>query len=184
MSSEKIGSVSPIGRREALKRVGALAAAPVLAGYHPLVPVPQDGAPWKPRFLDAREAELVAELAERIIPETETPGAKAANVHQYIDLVLSEAVSESQQSFRSGLRRFADTNEARQLEILSEGGAFFDQLKELTVDGYYKSEIGMKEELDFEGRTFVTVFEGCTHEEHLEWTPLAADTSRGESRGR
>lgn len=164
-------STERIGRREALKRVGTLAAAPVLTGYHPLVPVAQGGAPWQPRLFDAGEAELVAELAERIIPATETPGAKDANVHQYIDLLVSEDTAENQASFRSGLARFAGADEARQIEILREGGAFFDRLKELTVDGYYKSEVGMKEELGFEGRAFVTVFEGCTHEEHLSWSP-------------
>ena len=168
---ESVGRIDPIDRREALKRVGALAAAPILAGYHPLVPVQEGGGPWTPRWLDPREADLVAELAERIIPATETPGAKAANVHQYIDLILSEDTVESQQAFRRGLDRFAGADEARQVEILREGGVFFDQLKELTVDGYYKSEIGMREELGFEGRTFVTVFEGCTHEEHLNWMP-------------
>jgi hypothetical protein len=92
-------------------------------------------------------------------------------VHQYIDLVLSEETAESQQAFRRGLEPFVGANEARQVEILRRGGVFFDQLKRLTVDGYYKSEIGMKRELGFEGRAFVTVFEGCTHEEHSSWTP-------------
>ncbi len=178
MSDVKAGSLGRIDRREALKRVGTLAAAPVLAGYHPLVPVQEGGAPWTPRFFDPREAEMVAELAERIIPETETPGAKAANVHQYIDLVLSQDTEESQQAFRGGLERFAGADEARQVALLREGRVFFDQLKELTVDGYYKSEIGMKEELGFEGRSFVTVFDGCTHEEHLKWMP--SKLSRGE----
>lgn len=169
MSSQRIG------RREALKRVGTLAAVPVLAGYHPLVPVQDRGALWQPQFFEQPEAALVADLAERIIPETDTPGARGAHVHQYIDLVLSEGTVEEQQAFRRGLVRFRGTDETRQVEILREGGPFFDQLKALTVDGYYKSEVGMKQELGFEGRTFVTVFDGCTHEEHLNWSP-----SRGE----
>ena len=163
-----------INRREALKRVGTLAAAPILAGYHPLVPVQQGGAAWEPQFFSAREAELVTELAERIIPETDTPGAGAANVHQYIDLVLSEETAENQAAFRRGLETFDGADEARQIELLRAGGPFFEQLKTLTVDGYYKSEVGMKEELGFEGRAFVTVFDGCTHEEHLGWSPSQA----------
>ena len=63
MSMERIG---PINRRQALKRVGAL-AVPVLSGYHPLVPVQEGGAAWEPRFFNTREAELVAELSEHII---------------------------------------------------------------------------------------------------------------------
>ena len=113
----------------------------------------------------------MAELSERIIPETDTPGARAANVHQYIDLVLSEDTPENQTAFRRGLATFAGADEARQIERLSQGGVIFDELKALTVDGYYQSEVGMKEELGFEGRSFVTVFDGCTHEEHLSWSP-------------
>lgn len=160
-----------IGRREALKRVGTLAAAPVLAGYHPMVPVQEGGAPWKPTFFEAREAALVAEIAEHIIPETETPGARAAKVHQYIDLVLSEEAPARQAAFRRGLERFAGADERRQLELLREGGAFFERLKELTIEGYYSSEVGMTRELDYAGRTFLSEFDGCTHEEHLSWTP-------------
>jgi len=160
-----------IGRREALKRVGTLAAVPVLSAYHPLVPVQPGGAPWQPRFLTPDEATLVAELAELIIPQTETPGAEAANVHQYIDLVLSQGSGRSQTAFRRGLERFAGVDEARRVEMLGDGGPFFDELKQLTVDGYYRSEIGMKQELGYEGRAFVTVFEGCTHEDHSSWTP-------------
>ena len=171
MSMERIGPINPINRRQALKRVGALAAMPILTGYHPLVPVQEGGAAWEPRFFDTHEAELVAELSEHIIPETDTPGAKAANVHQYIDLVVGEDTPENQSAFRRGLATFDGADGARQVDILREGGAFFERLKELTVDGYYKSEVGMKEELGFEGRTFVTVFDGCTHEEHLSWSP-------------
>lgn len=171
MSAEKVDSTPRIGRREALKRVGTLAAVPVLSAYHPLVPAQPGGAPWQPRFFTPSEAILVAELAELIIPQTETPGAKAAHVHQYIDLVVSQRDPQSQQAFRRALERFAGDDEARHVELLGEGGSFFDELKQLTVDGYYKSEIGMKEELGYEGRTFVTVFDGCTHEEHLSWTP-------------
>lgn len=163
--------IDPINRRQALKRVATLAAAPVLAGYHPLVPMQEGGAVWQPRFFSVREAELVADLGERIIPETETPGARAANVHQYIDLVLNEDTPENQAAFRRGLATFDGADEARQIELLRAGGSFFEELKALTVDGYYKSEVGMKEELGFEGRTFVTVFDGCTHEEHLSWSP-------------
>lgn len=171
-----VPKVNRIGRRDALKRVGTLAAVPVLSAYHPLVPVQPGGAPWRPRWLTPTEATLVGDLAELIIPQTETPGAKAANVHQYIDLVVSQGSQQSQQAFRRGLERFAGVDEARQIEMLGQGGSFFDELKELTVDGYYKSEIGMKEELGYEGRTFVTVFEGCTHEEHLNWTPASPST--------
>ncbi len=158
-------------RREALKRFGTLAAVPVLGAFHPLVPVAQDSGAWRPLVLDATEAALTADLAELIIPETNTPGAKKANVHQYIDWKLSEDTRARQDGFRSGLEAFAGLDRSEQIALLKKGGAFFDELKTLTVEGYYRSEVGMIEELGFEGRTFVTVFDGCTHDEHLNWTP-------------
>ncbi|MCH2279033.1 MAG: gluconate 2-dehydrogenase subunit 3 family protein, partial [Vicinamibacterales bacterium] len=53
----------------------------------------------------------------------------------------------------------------------SQGHAFFVQMKELTIEGYYRSEAGMYEELGFAGNTFLSEFDGCTHEAHLSWRP-------------
>ena len=59
---------------------------------------------WKPRFLTTEQNELVTTLAELIIPETDTPGARAAKVNEHIDLVLSDEIPEIQQAFLDGLR--------------------------------------------------------------------------------
>jgi len=160
-----------MNRREALRRVGALAATPLLGAFHPLVPAQQGGGPWAPRFFDEEEAQSVAALVELIIPETDTPGAREAQVHQYIDWIVSGKSAEARTSFRDGLKPYVHATTARRVELLERGGEFFDRLKALTVEGYYRSEIGMKEELGFEGRVFVTEFEGCTHDEHLSWSP-------------
>jgi hypothetical protein len=170
-------------RREALKRLGAAAMAPLVLRFHPAIPV-QEGA-WRPRFLHEEEVGPVADLAERIIPETETPGARRALVHQYIDWVLSDADPGAQERFRAGLRSldetssrlfsrpFAGLDGESQDRILAgiEGGEFFREAKRLTIDGYYRSEAGMKEELGFEGNAFLSEFEGCDHPEHRSWKP-------------
>jgi hypothetical protein len=49
------------------------------------------------------------------------------------------------------------------------GVSFFVESKRLSVDGYYRSEAGMTQELGFEGRTFLAEFKGCTHPEHHSW---------------
>lgn len=56
-------------------------------------------ADWKPVFLDAHQSETLEALADRIIPETDTPGAKAAQAHRFIDLLLSAESTERQRSF-------------------------------------------------------------------------------------
>ena len=177
----------PIPRRQALRALGAPAVVPLLSHFHPAVPRQEGG--FKPQALAAGELETVAALAERILPETDTPGARRALVHQYIDFVLAQGAPERRERFRAGLawlddrchalfdRTFAELDAARQDEVLMRlaaspsseealGVAFFLEAKRLTVDGYYRSEVGMSEELHYEGRTFLAEFPGCSHPEH------------------
>jgi len=46
-------------------------------------------ADWKPKFLDDHQANTVATVGELLIPATDTPGARAAQVDRFIDLLLS-----------------------------------------------------------------------------------------------
>jgi len=161
--------------------------APLFSHIHPALPA-QEGA-WAPRFLQQAEVETVTLLAERIIPETDTPGAGRALVHQYVDFVLSQAGAPVRERFRRGLawldgrsaslfgKPFARLEADEQDQILRSlseapsgeeptGVAFFGEAKRLTIDGYYRSEVGMTQELGFEGRTFLAEFKGCTHPEH------------------
>src|SRR2546425_148322 len=79
-----------IDRREALRRValllgGALSAstvAGVLAGCE--ARRTPEGA-WTSRALTSEQLELVAAIAEHILPETDTPGARGVGVHRFID---------------------------------------------------------------------------------------------------
>lgn len=114
----------------------------------------------------------IARLAELIIPETDTPGAIEAGVPNFIhNVVYNWYTDEERAIFIRGLEeldalsdaevgtRFIAAPEAVQIAILerleaslppdpsvSEGGGgdapFFAKLKELTVIGYYTSEIG------------------------------------------
>ena len=196
-----------VPRRRALQVLGAAAAAPAVAegarALHPLVPQQPDGGAWRPRFLTAEEAAAVEALAEAIIPETDTPGARAANVHQYIDWIVGRAEegdgpSALPEIFREGLAwldrrsaalhggRFADVDGRRQAELLARlaadppqedeaGVDLFREVRRLTISGYYRSEIGMREELGYAGKQYLTGFEGCTHEHHLDWEPDGAE---------
>ena len=124
-------------RREALARVGylmggALSAstvAGVLAGCS--VRSASGGAAWVPRTLSRAQAEMVAVMGELIIPETDTPGARAARVHEYIDVMLTDYYSAADRArFVSGLERaeararatygrpFLEATPAQQLELV------------------------------------------------------------------
>ena len=194
--SERMG---PINRRQAIQKLSAPAVASLFHGFHPAVP--QQEGEWKPQFFQDSEVETVAAVAERILPETDTPGARRALVHQYIDFILSKGEGADRDRFREGLvsldgrcaalfgKPFAELEPGRQDEILTgiSESQFFQEVKRLTVDGYYRSEVGMRQELGFEGNTFLAEFEGCKHPEHHSWKvgeePSArAQGERSESR--
>jgi len=44
---------------------------------------------WKPKFFDEHQHQTVLTVADLMIPETDTPGARAAQVDRFIDLLLS-----------------------------------------------------------------------------------------------
>ena len=60
-------------------------------------------ADWKPVFLSDHQNETLLVLSDVIIPETDTPGAKAALVNRFIDLLLAAEARDVQQSFLNSL---------------------------------------------------------------------------------
>lgn len=114
------------------------------------------------------ERAAVAALSEIIIPTTDTPGAIAAGVPAYIEFMLAEWYDKEERTrFLIGIKQvvayaqategkaFADLDDAKQTEIVQRmhdgampvmkhgGNAFFEHIKQLTLAGYYTSEIGM-----------------------------------------
>ena len=56
------------------------------------------------KTLNPRQNATVTTIAELIIPQTNTPGARAARVNEFIDLILSEWYDDEERStFLSGL---------------------------------------------------------------------------------
>ena len=145
---------------------------------------------WVPRALSASQNETVIVLTELIIPETDTPGARTARVNRFIDSVLSEAKPADRDAFLRGLawidarsqarfgKGFADAAPDDQTALLTAlaagarsaedpiGVEFFEAIKFMTIDGYYTTEIGMRQELGDSGAMFLAQFAGCDHPEH------------------
>jgi hypothetical protein len=115
------------------------------------------------RTLNSTQQALVTNIAEMIIPETDTPGATSVRVPEFIDLILTErATDEEKAAFLAGLTdidarasamgqpRFVDLASARKTELLtaldgaredkSGAGLAFGRLKALTVYGYFTSK--------------------------------------------
>ncbi len=162
-------------RREFFK-IGAILIIP--AAWAQQVAKPD----WRPSVLDDHENETVTALVDLIIPATDTPGAKAAQVNRYVDLFLRDGSAEQRASFLAGLgsldgyairlhgHPFVHCSAAEQNAVLSaleqgngRGHDFFAQAKALAVQIYYNTEIGYRE-LNKGGRVPATF--ACDHSSH------------------
>jgi hypothetical protein len=64
----------------------------------------QPGKTYALRTLNAHQNDTVVAMIDQIIPATDTPGAKAARVNEFIDIILTEwATPEERDHFLSGL---------------------------------------------------------------------------------
>lgn len=114
---------------------------------------------------DAQVA-LLAEVADVIIPTTDTPGAKAAGAGQFIIRVMRDCYEfRDQETFYNGLAKideashkahgkgFVNLSPELKIEIITDATktnkAFFSHMKRLTVTGYFTSEIGATQALEY-----------------------------------
>lgn len=121
-------------RREILKLLAGAAAWPLLHG-DALAAISavhaQLASKYQGKALDPHQNAIVETIAEIIIPETHTPGAKSARVAEFIDVILADWADDAErQRFLDGLaevdrrsqelfaREFAALNAAQQSEIV------------------------------------------------------------------
>lgn len=134
------------------------------------------------------QEELIAEIAETIIPSTETPGAKDLKLHQFVLRMVDDCYEpEQQQLFLTGLSEFDALAEKKMgdsfmdlkkeqresllkdLEIVRNSenkeekvqpvNRFYSMLKNLTVHGYMTSEYVMTNQLYY--NMVPGSFKGC-----------------------
>ena len=152
-------------RRDLFKTAAAGAATLTAQAQHTghnAPPAASAKAPaWKPQLFDDHQNATVVAISDLMIPATDTPGAKAARVNEYIDLILAEGGAERRARFIEGLgmldgvsirehnRPFVQNTPDQQRAILTRlsnsGDAFFLLAKRLTIEGYYSSRQGIAE---------------------------------------
>jgi hypothetical protein len=159
-------------RRAVLVQIAAATAA-----SSALAPRSLQAQAYEPQNLSAAQYELLTALVDIIIPPSETPGAAAAGADRLIDEALARS-EQQRASFVAGLQMlekagFRDQDEAARVKLLTEyseaadaRGEFFRMLKDMTVDAYYSTEIGLARELGYQGNSYLREFPGCQHEEH------------------
>jgi hypothetical protein len=172
-------------RRQALRLLASAATLPLLSREaFSLFQAVHDQLPEKAalKTLNSHQNDTVTTIAELIIPQTNTPGAKAARVNEFIDLMVAEWYDDEEKSiFLGGLadvdvraqglygKDYTQCDEKQQVELLqalddevaadrSQTDArrrrgrppeknFFFMMKQLTLVGYYTSQVGFEQEL-------------------------------------
>ncbi|HJU75950.1 MAG TPA: gluconate 2-dehydrogenase subunit 3 family protein [Gemmatimonadaceae bacterium] len=164
-----------IDRREAVRRVMALLGGTALVGGSSLI-----AACGKDRTqaqagigtFTAADIAYLDEIAETILPETQTPGAKAAKVGAFMALMVTDTYEADEQTiFKNGMQQlnqasitansgasFIDATPEQRLALLEsldkeaktyqddkkdeDPDHYFRMMKQLTLLGYFTSEIG------------------------------------------
>lgn len=168
-----------MNRREAIRRTailvgGTISASAMMGVLNGCKADPKSS--WAPKYFTADEANLLDAIVERIIPKTDSPGAKDAGVPSFIDTMMAEFYQDKEKNIlREGLKTveadakaahsksFASLSPEQQDELLtkydkeaydenrkSEDTHFFRTLKELTVLGFFTSEVGATEFLKYD----------------------------------
>jgi gluconate 2-dehydrogenase gamma chain len=142
---------------------------------------------YAPKFFAAHEYKTLQTLCQTIIPaDADSGGAIEAGAPEFIDLLTSENM-EYQVTLGGGLmwldstcsdrygKVYLDCSPQQQKEILdqiayrnsaatddrlSQGVEFFSFLRNMTADGFFTSEIGIKY-VGYIGNTFLKDFPGC-----------------------
>lgn len=162
-----------LDRRGALLALGGLTAAWAV----PTLAFAQAGTPvltWTPKALTADEARTLSAACDRIMPATDTPGAIAAGVPQWIDRALSNwappgdvarlkggLAAIDQQAYAKFSAPFAGLPADKQTAILAslQSEVWFYQLREMTTSGYFTSEIGATKALRYD--PIPGAYKGC-----------------------
>lgn len=175
-----------IDRKEAIKRAGLLLggvvfAPNILGVLNGCTATPGD---WTPTLFSTDQARVVTNLSDVILPAGESsPAASEVGVPQFIETMVEQVYSEVQQrEFLEGLDKFSDDFRTEIESEFFEGedidkfdftynqnllavdedparNPFFLTFKELTLLGYFTSEVGATQVLQYEavpGR-----YDGC-----------------------
>jgi len=142
---------------------------------------------YKPKYFSASQYKTLQALCQTIIPaDDHGGGAIEAGAPEFIDLITSEN-NDLQLTLGGGImwldsacadrygKAYLESTPVQQKEILdliafrrnavadaslSQGVSFFAFLRKFACDGYFTSEIGIKD-LQYKGNAFTKDFRGC-----------------------
>jgi len=157
-----------LDRRQILVGVAVLMGGSLLPSTVKALHGSEDIKSTNPATLSDRQLKAMTVMADIIIPETETAGASGAGVPAFIGMALNnwmlrderEAFLRAFDDFLASAPDFLNTSPSeqarlvgeidRQLHGLPKEFRFYRQFKELVLVGYYTSEVGGTEELEYD----------------------------------
>jgi hypothetical protein len=180
MTNPEERQLSPLlmSRRDALIRVSALLGGTMAGGSALLSGCAVPGSRPAGELFSAQDIYLLDLIADTILPATETPGARDAEVGAFMTVMVADTYTASEQSiFFAGLETlnaeclsdfgvsFMAASQADRTALLerldreqheymrTRSGDlpvhYFRMLKELTLNGYFTSEIGYTEAMRY-----------------------------------
>lgn len=176
-----------MNRREAISAVGWILGGSVV-GANMLVSCTSSAAKVNDLF-DEDQVAILDEVGETILPATNTPGAKAANIGAFMAVMVQDCYKpEDQKVFMDGFKQLGEASEAKfgqkfmkldakkrtalltaldteQKEYMinkepEQPSHYFRMMKELTMLGFFTSEVGANQAL-----RYVAIpgrYDGCT----------------------
>ncbi len=178
-----------MNRRDALERVALIMGGTIIGGAAFLQGCSNGNTKaMSGQLLTAAQIAFLDEIAETIIPTTDTPGAKAANVGKFMNTMVTDCYEEKDQkifvdgiaevdksSIKMNGKPFLETSAQQRNSLLNsinkelkeynekkkdgDPNHYFGMMKQLTLLGYFTSEIGATKAL-----RYVAIpgkYEGC-----------------------
>lgn len=165
-------------RRQALKLISVFAGGSIAlpAFAEKVLAYPDHYWQESPPGFPPGQTDLLAALAETILPPTDTPGAREAGVQHVMPVLLADCMDQpARDAFWNGLKQLDEQSQARFLfpfallsleqrtTLLAEseqdyiaqreepgaGPHFFKIAKDLTLTGYFTSEMGATQALRY-----------------------------------
>ena len=165
-------------RREAITRVGWILGGTIVGANLFLETGCKSTGKQVSELFNPDQISFLNEIGETILPATSSPGAKAANVGQFMAVMVKDCYTKrDQQIFVKGLKRideqcreangkgFMDCNAQERTAFLTEMDAkqkaymehkqkeqpshYFRMIKELTLLGFFTSEVGATQALRY-----------------------------------
>lgn len=160
-----------MNRREALSRVALLAGVAVTGAEFFLSGCKNNSTVNTDNLFEKETLAFLNEAGETILPQTATPGAKAADVGSFMAVMVRDCYTEKEQyAFKKGItilnetckkkynKYFTEATSLQRTELLTlldkeageynkkkkeeEPNHYFTMIKQLTLLGFFTSEVG------------------------------------------